>query len=54
MKVGEFAIEADVKIQRKAQAERATAPAVANVEKVPAAKPAPVKERRKKKNEKKI
>ena len=44
MKVGEFAIEADVKIQRKAQAERAPAPAVANVEKVPAAKPAPAVE----------
>jgi flagellar protein FlaG len=40
MKVGDIAIEADVKIQRKAQAERVTAPAVANVEKVPASKPA--------------
>lgn len=39
MKVGEALQEADVKIQRKAQAERAMATAVANVEKVPAAKP---------------
>jgi flagellar protein FlaG len=40
MKVGEIAQEADVRVQRKAQAERATAAAVANVEKVPATKPA--------------
>jgi len=41
MRVGEvIAQEADVRIQRKAQAERATAPAVENAEKVPASKPA--------------
>ncbi len=40
MKVGEISQEADVRIQRKAQAARETAPAVVNVEKVPAAKPA--------------
>jgi len=41
MRVGEvIAQEADVRIQRKAQAERVTAAAVENVEKVPAAKPA--------------
>jgi len=41
MRVGEVvAQEADVRIQRKAQAERATAVAVENVEKVPASKPA--------------
>jgi flagellar protein FlaG len=39
MKVGEVFQEADVRIQRKAQAERATAAAVANVDRVPAAKP---------------
>jgi flagellar protein FlaG len=40
MKVGEIVHEADVKIQRKVQAERVTAAAVGNAEKVPAAKPA--------------
>ena len=39
MKVGEVLQEADVRIQRKAQADRAAATAAANVEKVPAAKP---------------
>jgi flagellar protein FlaG len=39
MKVGEIAFEADVKIQRKAQAERVTAKAVEIAEKVPAAQP---------------
>jgi flagellar protein FlaG len=39
MKVGEIAYEADLKIQRKAQAERVTAQAVTNADKVPAAKP---------------
>jgi len=39
MKVGEVLQEADVRIQRKVQAERATAAAAANVDKVPAAKP---------------
>ena len=41
MRVGEVvAQEADVRVQRKAQAERTTAVAVANVEKVPVSKPA--------------
>lgn len=40
MRVGEFAHEADVKIQRKAQAEREAAVAVEKVEKVPVSKPA--------------
>jgi flagellar protein FlaG len=43
MKVGEVLQEADVRIQRKAQAERATAPAV-GFQKKPAAKPAPAVE----------
>jgi flagellar protein FlaG len=43
MKVGEVLQEADVRIQRKAQAERATAAAVA-FERKPAAKPAPAVE----------
>jgi flagellar protein FlaG len=40
MKVGEIAQEADVRIQRKAQAERTTATAVEMVDKAPAPKPA--------------
>jgi flagellar protein FlaG len=40
MKVGEIAQEADVKIQRKAHAERVTAQAVELVEMAPATKPA--------------
>jgi flagellar protein FlaG len=40
MKVGEIAFEADAKIQRRAQAERATAQAVGLIDRVPATKPA--------------
>jgi flagellar protein FlaG len=42
MKVGEIAQEADLRIQRKAQAERATATAVETVEKAPAKPARPV------------
>lgn len=40
MRVGELIQEVDSRLQRKANAERVTAPAVEIVEKVPAAKPA--------------